>query len=130
MERPTRNKQMPKRFDEYVLTDDAHEAGRGRSRSVGRGHVGNNAGEAAIRRGRGGRGSGGRGHVGNDAGEAAIQYLIVMKPVSITLDCFQAEKNCYLGMVLPAIVKLKGRLNELTELHSFSEYRDLLVENI
>jgi hypothetical protein len=27
------------------------------------------------------------------------EYLIVMKPVSITLDCFQAEKNCYLGMV-------------------------------
>ena len=58
------------------------------------------------------------------------EYLIVMKPVSITLDCFQAEKNCYLGMVLPAIVKLKRRLNELTELHSFSEYRDLLVEKI
>jgi hypothetical protein len=58
------------------------------------------------------------------------EYLLVMKPVSITLECFQAEHNCYLGMVLPALVKLKRRLNELTDLHSFSEYRDLLVEQI
>lgn len=53
-----------------------------------------------------------------------------MKPVSITLDCFQAEHNCYLGMVLPALVKLKRRLNEVTDLHSFSEYRDLLEVQI
>jgi hypothetical protein len=42
------------------------------------------------------------------------EYLIVMNPVSITQDCFQAEKNCYLGMVLPALVKIKRILNELT----------------
>jgi hypothetical protein len=35
-----------------------------------------------------------------------------------------------LRLVLPAIVKIKIRLNELTELHSFSEYRDFLIEKI
>jgi hypothetical protein len=58
------------------------------------------------------------------------EYLLVMKPASITLDYFQVEHNCYLDMVLPALVKLKRRLNELSGLHSFSEYRHLLVEQI
>ena len=53
-----------------------------------------------------------------------------MKTVSITLDCFQTEHNYYLGMVLPALVKLKRRLHVLTGLHFFSEYRSLLVEQI
>ncbi len=41
------------------------------------------------------------------------EYVAITEPIAIYLDALQGEKNCFLGNVLPTIVKLKKMLNSL-----------------
>ena len=52
-----------------------------------------------------------------------------MKPVCIALDTLQGENNCFLGLVLPVIVRLKRNLNGLI-LTQFETFRTSLLERI
>ena len=58
-----------------------------------------------------------------------LKYLIVMEPIAKYLDNFQAEKNCYLGVVLPSLVKLKDKLIDM-QLTLLSPLRNSLLDKI
>ena len=58
-----------------------------------------------------------------------LEYLIVMEPITKYLDNFQAEKNCYLGVVLPSLVKLKDKLIDM-QLTLLSPLRNSLLDKI
>jgi len=53
-------------------------------------------------------------HVSNDEHSFIIQYLSIMAPIACALDVLQGENNCFLGCVLPVLVKVKSKLLSLT----------------
>ncbi|KAF7648292.1 hypothetical protein LDENG_00159160 [Lucifuga dentata] len=40
------------------------------------------------------------------------EYVTVFHPLAFALELFQAEKKCYLGLVIPTVLSLKNKLNE------------------
>lgn len=59
-----------------------------------------------------------------------IEYLSFMAPVAIALDRLQGDINCYLGLVLPTLVKLKQMLSTLELSSASSQVRDILLKKI
>lgn len=57
------------------------------------------------------------------------EYVLVMKPVCIALDTLQREHNCFLGLVLPVLVRMKRSLNSLI-LFRFGDYRTSLLHRM
>ena len=41
------------------------------------------------------------------------EYVSIMQPISIYLDLLQGETNCFLGIVLPSILKIRSILESL-----------------
>ncbi len=39
-----------------------------------------------------------------------LEYLALMKPIAMYLDALQGDKNCFLGLVLPTITKIRQAL--------------------
>ena len=58
-----------------------------------------------------------------------LEYVKVMRPICVALETLQGEPNCFLGLVLPVIVRLKTRLNSLV-LPDFDEFRTAILERI
>ena len=58
-----------------------------------------------------------------------LEYVKVMRPICVALNTLQGEHNCFLGLVLPVIVRLKARLNSLV-LAEFDEFRMAILERI
>ncbi len=45
--------------------------------------------------------------------EILLEYVSIMKPISIYLDWLQGETNCFLGFVLPCIMEIKTELEAM-----------------
>lgn len=58
-----------------------------------------------------------------------FEYVQVMQPISTYLDLLQGEENCFLGLVLPTITKIKAQLEALV-LEKASSIRDGLLEKL
>ena len=43
-----------------------------------------------------------------------LEYLALMCPIAIYLDALQGDQNCYLGLVLPTINKIRKALQSAT----------------
>ena len=69
-------------------------------------------------------------HVSNDEHSFIVQYLSIMAPIACALDVLQEESNCFLGCVLPVLVKVKSKLMSLTLRRDQSLMRDLIIEKL
>ena len=61
--------------------------------------------------------------------EILLEYVSIMKPISIYLDLLQGETNCFLGFVLPSIMKIKTEL-EAMELTKLGPLRDGILTKL
>ena len=59
-----------------------------------------------------------------------LEYLSLMSPVAMALDRLQGDINCYLGLVLPTLVKLKEMLSSLDLSPASCQVRDILLKRI
>ena len=57
------------------------------------------------------------------------EYLVMLKPIAICLDILQGEKQCYLGCVLPVLVKLKAKMSDQVS-NGTKPIREFLIKKI
>ena len=68
--------------------------------------------------------------VSNSENAFLTEFLTIMAPIAISLDTLQGEKNCFLGCVLPLLVKLKEKLVALNLSNSGTAIRCALLAKI
>lgn len=52
-----------------------------------------------------------------------------MEPIAISLDIFQGEKNCFLGVVLPTLFIMSDKIEKISHLKHCQHLKDTILNN-